>query len=39
VENTPTLAYLEEVVSVLFCLIDDAYALLHSRVQNRYAEV
>jgi hypothetical protein len=39
VEHTPTLASLEETVSVQFCLIDDAYALYHSRVQNRDAEV
>lgn len=28
-QHTPTLASLEEAVTVLFCLIDDAYALLN----------
>jgi len=34
VQHTPTLASLEEAVTVLFCLVDDAYALLNPRCQS-----
>ena len=30
-QHTPTLASLEEALTVLFCLIDDAYALLNPK--------
>ena len=30
-QHTPTLASLEEAITVLFCLVDDAYALLNPR--------
>lgn len=33
-QHTPTLASLEEALTVLFCLIDDAYALLNPRWQS-----
>lgn len=33
-QHTPTLASLEEALTVLFCLIDDAYALLNPRGQS-----
>jgi hypothetical protein len=32
-QHTHSLAYLEEALSVLFCLVDDAYALLNPRAQ------
>ncbi len=34
VHHTPTLASLEEAITVLFCLIDDAYRLLNPRGQG-----
>ena len=33
-QHTSTLAFLEEAITVLFCLIDDAYALLNPRWQD-----
>lgn len=33
-QHTPTLASLEEAITVLFCLLDDAYALLNPRWQG-----
>jgi hypothetical protein len=33
-QHTPTLASLEKALTVLFCLIDDAYALLNPRWQS-----
>ena len=33
-QHTHSLAYLEEAVSVLFCLIDDTYALLNPRAER-----
>ena len=33
-QHTPTLASLEEAITVLFCLIDDAYALLNPKGQG-----
>jgi hypothetical protein len=33
-QHTPTLASLEEAITVLFCLVDDAYALLNPRWQS-----
>ena len=33
-QHTPTLDSLEEAISVLFCLIDDAYALLNPSGQG-----
>ena len=33
-QHTPTLASLEEAVTVLFCLIDDAYTLLNPRCRS-----
>jgi hypothetical protein len=33
-QHTPSLAYLEEAVTVLFCLVDDAYALLNPRARR-----
>lgn len=35
-QHTPTLAHLEEALTVLFCLIDDAYTLLNSHGARRY---
>ena len=32
-QHTSPLAHLEEAVTVLFCLIDDAYALLNPRIR------
>ncbi len=32
-QHTPSLAHLEEAVTVLFCLVDDAYALLNPRAK------
>ncbi len=37
-QHTHSLAHLEEAVSVLFCLIDDAYRLLNPRAQ-RYESI
>lgn len=37
-QHTPTLASLEEAITVLFCLIDDAYALLNPKGQ-RYESI
>jgi hypothetical protein len=34
--HTPRLAYTEEALTVLFCLIDDAYTLLNPRGARRY---
>ena len=36
---TPRLAEAEEALTILFCLIDDAYALLNPRGARRYAPV
>jgi hypothetical protein len=33
-QHTPTLASLEEAITVLFCLVDDAYTLLNPRGQS-----
>ena len=33
-QHTPSLACLEEALTVLFCLIDDAYALLNPRARR-----
>jgi hypothetical protein len=33
-QHTPTLASLEEAITVLFCLVDDAYTLLNPRWQS-----
>ncbi len=33
-QHTPSLAHLEEAVTVLFCLVDDAYALLNPRAKS-----
>lgn len=33
-QHTHSLAYLEEALSVLFCLVDDTYALLNPRAQH-----
>jgi hypothetical protein len=30
-QHTPSLAHLEEALTILFCLVDDAYALLNPR--------
>jgi Transposase DDE domain len=38
-EHTHSLAHLEEALSVLFCLIDDAYALLNPRGARRYESI
>ena len=38
-QHTPSLSDLEEVVTVLFCLIDDAYALLNPRGARRYEAI
>jgi hypothetical protein len=35
-QHTHSLAHLEEALSVLFCLIDDAYALLNPHGARRY---
>lgn len=37
-QHTPSLARLEEALAVLFCLIDDAYALLNPR-PRRYESI
>jgi hypothetical protein len=36
-QHTPTLASLEEAITVLFCLVDDAYALLNPRWHSHEA--
>ncbi|AHY45468.1 Transposase DDE domain [Rubrobacter radiotolerans] len=36
VQHTPTLTSLEEALTALFCLIDDAYRLINPRGQGRY---
>ena len=33
-QHTHSLAYLEEAVTVLFCLVDDTYALLNPRARH-----
>ena len=33
-QHTHSLAYLEEALTVLFCLVDDAYALLNPRARH-----
>lgn len=33
-QHTPTLASLEEAITVLFCLVDDAYTLLNPKCQS-----
>ncbi|MDQ3303504.1 MAG: transposase [Actinomycetota bacterium] len=33
-QHTPSLAHLEEALTVLFCLVDDAYALLNPRARH-----
>jgi hypothetical protein len=37
--HTPSLAHLEEALSVLFCLIDDAYELLNPHGARRYESI
>jgi hypothetical protein len=37
--TTPSLAHLEEALTVLFCLIDDAYAILNSHGARRYESI
>ena len=38
-QHTPSLAHLEEALTVLFCLIDDAYALLNPYGTRRYEAI
>jgi hypothetical protein len=38
-QHTPSLAHLEEALTVLFCLIDDAYALLNPHGARRYESI
>src|ERR687886_276961 len=38
-KHTPSLAHLEEALSVLFCLIDDAYALLNPHGARHYESI
>ena len=38
VQHTPSLAYLEEALTALFCLVDDTYALLNPR-PSRYESI
>src|ERR687896_846133 len=38
-QHTPSLAHLEEALSVLFCLIDDAYAALNPHGARRYESI
>ncbi len=33
-QHTPSFVHLEEAVTVLFCLVDDAYALLNPRAKS-----
>jgi hypothetical protein len=33
-QHTPTVASLEEAITILFCLVDDAYRLLNPRCQS-----
>jgi hypothetical protein len=33
-QHTPTLASLEEAITILFCIVDDAYTLLNPRGQS-----
>ena len=35
-QHTPSLFHLEEALTVLFCLIDNAYALLNAHGARRY---
>jgi hypothetical protein len=37
--HTPRLAQAEEALTVLFCLVDDAYALLNPRGARRYESI
>jgi hypothetical protein len=37
--HTPRLTYTEEALTVLFCLIDDAYALLNPHGARRYQAI
>ena len=37
--HTPRLAHTEEALTVLFCLIDDAYRLLNPRGARRYKSI
>jgi DDE family transposase len=38
-QHTPSLAHLEEALTVLFCLIDDAYTLLNPHGARRYESI
>ena len=38
-QHTPSLAHLEEALSVLFCLIDDAYAHLNPHGARHYESI
>ena len=38
-QHTPSLAHLEEALTVLFCLVDDAYVLLNPRGARRYESI
>ena len=38
-QHTPTLASLEEAITILFCLIDDTYALLNPSGQGGYESI
>jgi hypothetical protein len=38
-QHTPSLDHLEEALSVLFCLIDDAYTLLNPHGARRYESI
>lgn len=38
-QHTPSIAHLEEALTVLFCLIDDAYALLNPYGARRYEAI
>ena len=38
-QHTPSLAHLEEALTVLFCLVDDAYVLLNPHGARRYESI